>query len=171
MKLNFFQKMIASAGIIAFVILLAGCPYSSNVPIDEGTVKVPAGLEGEWISPGDVENENPTYYVIFKDDKFHATAKKMEYSTSDSAYNSTTYKLTFSDVGGDVYMNAQEDGQASYYLYKFGFDETKKEITCNEVSDYIKETFSTSDELKQFVMKNKANSYFFTNTTDNYVRK
>jgi hypothetical protein len=68
-------------------------------------------------------------------------------------------------------MNAQEDGQASYYLYKFGFDETKKEITCNEVSDYIKETFSTSDELKQFVMKNKANSYFFTNTTDNYVRK
>jgi hypothetical protein len=70
MKLNFFQKMIASAGIIAFVILLAGCPYSSNVPIDEGTVKVPAGLEGEWISPGDVENENPTYYVIFKDDKF-----------------------------------------------------------------------------------------------------
>jgi len=171
MKLNFFQKMMASAGILFFVILLSGCPYSSTVPIDEGTVKVPAGLEGEWISPGDKDSENPTYYVIFKDDKFHATAKKMEYSSTDSAYNATTYKLTFSDVSGDVYMNAQEDGQTSFYLYKFMFDEKSLEITTNEVTDYIKETFSTSDELKQFITKNKSNSYFFTNTTDSYVKK
>lgn len=171
MKFNFFQKLLASAGILFFVILLSGCPYSSSVPIDEGTVKVPANLEGEWISPGDIDSENPTYYVIFKDDKFHATAKKMEYSSSDSAYSATTYKLTFSEVGGEVYMNAQEDGQASYYLYKFMFDEKLTEITTNEVTDYIKETFSTSAELKQFIMKNKSNSYFFTNTTDSYVKK
>ena len=171
MKFNPFQKVLASVALIAFVVLLTGCPYSSTVPIDEGTVKVPSGLAGSWMSSGDAEEEHPTYYLISNDDKYHATAVKNEYSSTDSTYSQTMYHLTFSDVGGEMFMNALEEGGTSYYLYKFSFDDKLGEIQTSEVTDYIKESFSTSKELKDFIAKNKSNSYFFTNTNETYTRK
>jgi hypothetical protein len=171
MKNTVFQKIIASAGLMGIVVLLTGCPYSSSVPIDEGSVKVSNELVGQWIKSSDKETENPTYFVIAKDDKTHATARKFEYSSSDTKYDTTTYHLTFSDVTGDVFMNAIEDGGASYSLYKFIMDEKTKEVTTYEVTDYIKETFNSSKELKDFISKNKSMSYFFTNTTETYVKK
>lgn len=171
MKFKFLKKLTAASIVLVFMVLLTACPYSSSVPIDEGTVKIPSGLEGKWMAPGDEGNENPTFYTISKDDKFHATAKKMEYSSSDSTYNETVYHLTFSEVGDEIFMNALTDGETNYNLYKFVFDDKKGEISAMEVTDYIKETFSNSKELKEFILKNKSNSYFFTNTTDTYVRK
>jgi hypothetical protein len=171
MRFNLFQKVSATIGLLTIVIVLAGCPFSSSVPIDEGTVKVSSGLVGEWISKGDKESENATYFIVTKDDKFRATAKKMEYSSSDSSYSETIYHLTFSDVNGETFMNAMEEEGTTYNLYKFKFDEKAGEIYTSEVTDYIKETFSTSAELKDFIAKNKSNSYFFTNTSETYVRK
>ncbi len=171
MKLNLFQKVVSTIGLMAIVVLLAGCPFSSSVPIDEGTVKISPELVGEWISPADKESANPTYFVITKDDKFHATARKMEYSSSDSSYSETIYHLTFSDVNGETFMNAMEEEGTTYSLFKFKFDEKTGEASTSEVTDYIKETFSTSAELKDFIARNKSNSYFFTNTNDTYVRK
>jgi hypothetical protein len=175
MKLNLFQKVLASIGLVVFVVLLAGCPYSSSVPIDEGTVKISSGLEGQWMNAADKNSEepvqNPTYFIITKVDKFHASAKKMEFSSTDSTYTETLYHLTFSDVNGETFMNALEDGGNTFNLYKFIFDEKKGEIKTFEVTDYIKESFGTSKELKDFIAKNKSNSYFFTNSIETYIRK
>lgn len=171
MRFNFFQKVFAPIGLMAVVVLLAGCPYSSSVPIDEGTVSISSELAGQWISAADKESANPTYFIVTKDDKFRATAKKMEYSSLDSSYRETIYYLTFSDVNGETFMNALENEGTKYSLFKFNFDEKTGEIHTSEVTDYIKETFSTSAELKTFIAKNKSNSYFYTNTSDTYVRK
>ncbi len=171
MKINLYQKVSASIALMAVLVLFSGCPYSSNVPIDEGTVKISPSLSGQWMSTDDQESEHPTIYVIIINDMFHATAKKMEYSTSDSTYSEIVYHLTLSDVGGDVFMNLKEDESSTYNIFKFNFDEKKGEITTSEVTDYIKETFDTSKDLKEFIAKNKSNSYFFTNTTETYIRK
>jgi hypothetical protein len=170
MKINTFQKAIVSLALFGMVILLAGCPYSSSVPIDEGTVKVPGKLVGKWIKSSDKESENPTYFEIVQDDKTNATALKYEYSSNDSIYESTKYHLTFSDVSGEIFMNVIEDGGSSYYLYKFNMDETSGEVSTYEVTDYIKESFNSSNELKNFILKNKTASYFYTNTVDTYVK-
>lgn len=171
MKLTVIQKVITSFGLFGIVLLLAGCPYSSSVPIDEGSMKVPANLAGKWIKSSDKDAANPTYFEISMEDKTHATALKYEYSSNDSTYESTKYHLTFSDVNGEIFMNALEDGGSSYYLYKYKLDESSGEISTYEVTDYIKETFSSSGELKDFISKNKSASYFFTNTIDTYVKK
>ncbi len=171
MRFKWLQKILASTGLLTILVLFAGCPYSSSVPIDEGTVKVSSGLAGKWISAADKESENITYYIITQDDKFMATAKKMEFSSSDSTYSETVYHLTFSDVNGETFMNAIEEGGATYNLFKFNFDEKSGEVHTSEITDYIKETFSTSKELKAFIAKNKSNSYFYTNTSETYIRK
>jgi hypothetical protein len=165
------KKLIFPFSLLALVVLLTACPYSSSVPIDEGTVKVPVELAGKWIAAEENESENPTYFVITIDDSFHATSKKMEYSAADSSYTPTIYHLTFSDVDGETFMNAKEAGINTYNLYKFNFNVKTGEISTSEITDYIKEVFNTSKELKEFISKNKSNSYFYTNTTDNYVRK
>lgn len=170
MRFTFLQKVMVTASMFVLVILLAGCPYSSSVPIDEGTVKVPEKLAGKWIKTSDQGTENPSYFEVTRDDKMHATAVKYEFSSSDSIYESTTYHITFSDVSGEVFMNALEEGGSSYALYKFSFDESTDEVTTYEVTDYIKETFNSSAELKDFIARNKGVSYFYTNTTDKYVR-
>jgi hypothetical protein len=171
MRFNHLQKISMTIGLLAIVVLFAGCPFSSSVPIDEGTVKVSTDLVGEWISTGDKGSENATYFIVTKDDKFNATAKKKEYSSSDSSYSETIYHLTFSDVNGETFMNALEEEGTTYNLYKFKYDEKTGEIHTSEVTDYIKETFNTSKELKDFIAKNKSNSYFYTNTSETYVRK
>ncbi len=171
MRFNFFQKALTSIGLFAIVVLLTGCPFSSSVPIDEGTVAVSPGVVGKWVSKADSEAENPSYYIVSMDDKFHATAKKMEFSSTDSTWAETTYHLTFSDVKGDIFMNAMEDEGTNYNLFKFNYDEKAGEIYTSEVTDYIKETFSSSKDLKDFIAKNKSNSYFYTNTSETYVRK
>jgi hypothetical protein len=166
-----FLKINIALSLMVAVVLLTGCPYSSSVPVDDGSVKIPAMLEGKWISTADLESENPSYFVITITDKFHALATKLEYSSSDSSYAPTNYELTLSDVDGEIFMNAKEQSGSNYNLYKFSVDETKNEIYTTELSDYIKETFSSSKELKSFISKNKGNSYFYTNTSENYVRK
>jgi len=171
MKFNIFQKVISVLCLFGLLMLIAGCPYSSTVPIDEGTARVPSGLEGQWIKVSDKESENPPYFEIRKEDKTNATALKYEFSSEDSIYESTTYHLTFSDVTGDVFMNVIEEGGSSYSLFKFVYDEKAAEITTYEVTDYIKESFNTSAELKSFIAKNKDVGYFYTNTVDTYVRK
>lgn len=171
MKFSRFQKISSLVGLFGIVLMFMGCPYSSSVPIDEGSVNVPNGLEGKWIKTSDKDSENPTYFEIAKDDKTHATVVKYEFSSSDSIYEATKYHLTFSDVKGDVFINLMEDNGSSYSLFKFIYDEKASEITTYEVTDYIKESFNTSAELKDFIAKNKDVSYFFTNSIDNYVRK
>jgi hypothetical protein len=171
MRLNLFQKLVTGLALLALVVLFAGCPYSSAVPIDEGTVKVNDKLVGRWISVADTGTMNPTYFVITKDDKFHATAIKKEFSSSDSTYSETKFLLTFSDVNGETFMNAMEDEGSAYSLYKFTYDEKSGKVNTSEVTDYIKESFNSSAELKAFIAKNKSNSYFYTNTSETYVRK
>lgn len=171
MKLNILHKTAATIGLLTIVVLLTGCPFSSSVPVDEGTVKISDKLAGEWVSAADKGTANPTYFIISVDDKFHATAKKREFSPSDSTYSETIFHLTFSDVNGETFMNALENESTTYSILKFTFDEKNGEASTSEVSDYIKETFTTSQDLKTFIAKNKSNSYFYTNTIEKYVRK
>ncbi len=171
MRTNLIQKLIFSLTTLSLVVMLTACPYSSSVPIDEGTVKIPVELAGQWIASEEKESENPTYFVIVIDDSFHATAKKMEYSAADSSYLPTIYHLTLSDVDGETFMNAKEAGINTYNLYKFNFNTKTGELSTSEITDYIKEVFNSSNELKEFISKNKSKSYFYTNTTDNYIRK
>ncbi|HNX43187.1 MAG TPA: hypothetical protein PLJ84_00060 [Bacteroidales bacterium] len=169
MKSKLIQKTGISMLLMGFVVLFSGCPFSGSVPIDNGTVAIADQLNGEWIKPTDLTEENPTTYMIRQgDDKYHAVAEKSEYSTDDAEYNTTVYNLTFSNVSGETFMSAQEAGTTTYYYYKFAFNKETKEISITEVSDYIKETFNTSEELKSFIANYKQLSFFFTNTTDTY---
>jgi hypothetical protein len=170
MKSSLFQKAAGSLALLGIVILLSGCPFSGSVPIDNGTVPIPDKMLGTWIKVSDIDETEPTTFSITSEDKYHATVSKFEPGTDDSDDHLTYYDITLSNVDGDVFMNVKEAGSTSYYYYKYSYDANTDHLNLYEVSDYIKETFDTSKSLKGFIAKNKSLSFFFTNTTDTYLR-
>lgn len=171
MKTSLFQKAVGSIALFGIVILLSGCPFSGSVPIDNGTVPIPDKLLGTWVKVSDTTETDPTTFSVTLKDKYHATVSKFEPGTEDTDDHLTYYEITLSDVEGDVFMNVQEAGSTSYYYYKYSYDANIDQLNLYEVSDYIKETFDTSKSLKGFIAKNKSLSFFFTNSTDTYIRK
>jgi hypothetical protein len=171
MKTSFFQKAAGSIALLGIIILLSGCPFSGSVPIDEGTVPIPGKMLGTWIKVSDTSEANPTTFSITLEDKYHAEVSKFEPGTEDTEDHLTYYRVSLSDVDGDIFMNVQENGSTSYYYYKYTYDANNDQMNLYEVSDYIKETFDTSKSLKGFIAKNKSLSFFFTNTTDTYLRQ
>lgn len=167
-KIAFIPVSVLS--LFGLMLLLTACPYSSTVPIDEGK-KVPSFVLGDWISSADVEAENPTFYSISVLGENVAQLKKMEFSSTDSVYQPTRYMLTFSDVGGETFINVREEGQDNYSLLKLTMDEAQGTMTTLEVSDYVRETFDNSQDLKKFIAQNKNLSFFFTTSETVYQRK
>ncbi len=171
MKAKILKFLKGTAVLFLLSVLLTACPYSSNVPIDEGTVKIDSKVEGKWMLQTDAESEFPSYFDISFDDSYHVTAKKMEYSEMDESYSETVYKLTFSDVDGETFMNAIEEEGVVYNIYKFDYNTDTDDITLTEVTEYIKETFENSNDLKKFVSENKVHSFFYSNSNELYIRK
>lgn len=171
MKTNLIQNVLGTITLLVIVILLTGCPFSGTIPIDEGTVVVPDDILGTWVKVSDTSETNPATYTISRKDKYHAEVSKFEPAENEADSHETFYGLTFSDVKGDVFLNVQEAGSSTFYYYKFHYDKEAMQISLFEVSDYIKESFDSSKDLKDFIIRNKSLSFFFTNTTETYIRK
>ena len=86
--------------------------------------------------------------------------------------DATVYKGFLSDVKGTMFMNIYENGSASpsYYLYKVDFS-TKGQVKLIGITENVKETFSSSEELKAFIEKYMSLSFFFDKSEDIFIKK
>jgi biopolymer transport protein ExbD len=152
----------------AIVLVIAACPYTSTVPIDQPTVKTDKKMEGKWIKSSDVTAENPNFYEIkiFNDYKY--TIVNNEYSSYDSTYTKTTYIAHASKIENISFLNMQKDGTGDYYLYKFELG--PDELTLFELTDNIDEKFNSSADLKAFVQKNMKLSFFYNKDETKYLK-
>lgn len=164
------QNVIKLFFLAAFVSLIVGCPYESNVPINQANMKFPDKLMGKWMTSSSSENENPTFYVLTAKDDYYFNIEKHEYSSSDSAYSQTNYTSHMSDVDGTNYLNIREDGKDKYMLYKLVW-QSSAEFLLYEVTDNIQEEFNASKSLKEFVAKYQEKSFFFNSSPDRYLKQ
>lgn len=141
--------------IITSALFFYGCPYSSSVPISEPDTDVPADLVGKW---KDASAETKDYYEVMKKSSNTMIVEEYTYDEEKDSFTNTMYNGHVSKVGGDMFLNVQSEG--SYYLYKMDLS-SSQELILYPLSDYIKETFSSSDELKDFVAKYKDLSFFY----------
>ena len=153
------------SGLAMASFLFMGCPYSSEVPIDQPAVKIDEKLLGTWESKSSTDY---TYKVTKSDANTYAIEKK-----SMSSGDVTNYKGFISDIGGVRYMNIYEDGSTTntYYFYKLEISTSGVKSTLTPVTENIDEKFTTSSELKDFFKKNQVNSYFFDKDEDVYIKE
>ncbi len=152
------------------ILLLTGCPYSSDVAIDKTPdVKIDQNLLGAWQPSG---FDSSSVYTVTKADDYHYLIKKE--STTGNETTITKYNAFLSDINGNTFINlwADDDSQApKYYFYKLGWSSDKKQLILYEVTDNIRETFTSSDDLKKFIKDNSKYSFFFNKDSAVYMRK
>lgn len=149
---------------LCLAIVLGGCPYSSETPIDTPSVKIDNKLLGVW----EPKSESDYKYKVSKlDDYTYKIEKKGKASDKSSVYIAYASK-----VGADTFLNLKEDDEYSkeYYLYKMVISPSGGKLTLLSVTENIDEKFTTSEELKKFIEKHKDLSFFYEKTEDEYFK-
>lgn len=149
----------------AFMLLLVcsivfmGCPYSASVSLDEKpSVKIDTRLVGKY------EKSGSQYTVTKSSDLLYKIVEKSE-------DEETSYMGFLSKIGDATFLNVYEENATSptYYFYKVDILEDGN-VELHPITTNIKETFSSSAELKSFVAKYKDLSFFY-DVTETYTKK
>ncbi len=154
---------------LPFILILTGCPYSSDIPIDEPKEKVNQDYIGKWVKASSSTEENPKYYNVTKKDDLHYIFEEFTYSSNDKKYNSDKYVGHSTTLGNVVFLNLQKDEK--YYFYKIELNKEKKQFKLYEVTDNIDEKFNKSSELKAFFDKYKDLSFFYNKDEEKYEKQ
>lgn len=170
MKSRSTFRMLTVAVFAVIAVVFWGCPYQSTVPVDEAGIKVPKSLFGKWIKKSNLEDENPTYYIIEKGEKNRFSITQNEYSTTDSEYSQTKYTGHISNVNDIDFMNILEEGSSEYYIYK-ALWMSDTQLKMFEVTNNITEKFNSSGELKAFIAKHMHLSFFFNKDPEIYIKQ
>lgn len=152
-----FLKIIIFPLLLVF---LAGCPYESSVPLSDANEKYPAALLGDWVKSADQESETPDYYVVEDVDGYNFNIYEYTYSYDDEEYSYTQYSGHQTTIGDVKFLNIYDGSTDGYYFYKLEWT-SKEEFSLHPVTEYIKETFVTSDDLYAYFEKYKDLSFFY----------
>ena len=151
--------------IIIIAVMLGGCPYKSDIPLDTTGKKINPAFLGTW-EPKSSENEK---YKVTKSNDFTYRIVK----TSKSSKDSSVYLGYVVDVDGDAFLNLQEQGEMAdkgYYFYKVSVNESGSKVTLSSVTENITEKFTTGADMKAFFKKYKGLSFFYDKTQDVYIK-
>ena len=145
-------------------LLFMGCPYGAEVSIDEGKTKIDDKLIGKWESKSSTDYD----YIVSKlDDTTYRIEKK-----SKTEGEPTIYMGFISVIDDTRFLNIWEDANSTrtYYFYKMDLTGSGAKLTLSPVTENIKETFTSSNDLKAFFAKNKNLSFFYDKEDEVYIR-
>lgn len=159
------KKLLLQIGLLAgLMLVLQGCPYGTEVAIDEPSVKIDEKLLGKW----EAKNSGDYMYTVTKKDDFNYKFEKKG-KTSPEA---TLYTAFISMIDGARFLNISEDGSSTktYYLYKLEMSTSGAKATLLPVTENITEKFTAGPELKAFIKKNMGLSFFYSKDKEEYFR-
>jgi len=157
------MKKLKLFGLLSLLsILFMGCPYTSEVAIDNPSVKIEPKMLGQWESKN---SETDKYSVTKADDYTYNIEKK-------SSSSITHYKAYESVLNGTKFLNLWEDSASTktFYLYKYELSGSGAKITLKGITDNITEKFTSSADLKKFILANMGLSFFYDKEDEVYIR-
>lgn len=164
------KSLVSASILIIAALLLAGCPYSSSVPLSEPSEAVDPGLYGKWLK--DSGDENPDYYDIEEIDGISFNLTKFTWDSEALEYSmDTRYTSWFTTIGDVRFINIEDvDDPGTYYFYKLEMP-TADSFVLFEVTDNIDEEFTDSDEIYEFFDAYKHLSFFYNTDEETYLRE
>jgi hypothetical protein len=160
------KKSLPWAILICIGFMFMGCPYHSSVAIDTPTVKIDTKLLGKWQKR---TSDDDTYIITKKDDYNYEILDKEKSPQAGSTPKKYTAFLSI--INGTKFMNLYDESEdtKSYYFYKLDMDDETGGFSLSPVTEYITETFGTSDSLKMYFKANMGVSFFYE-TKDDYIK-
>jgi hypothetical protein len=144
--------------------LCFACPYESVTPIDQPQIPINKTLIGVWKEEG--QTEEPNNFDIRKQDEFTYLITENTYRKQDKTLEQKKFKGYLSIIDNASFLNIKMIKDSTnltvsdnYFLYKIENKENK--IRLLPLSQYIREQFSTSKELQEFIRKYQNLSFFY----------
>ena len=159
------RKFLLQLGVLAgLMIVLQGCPYGSDVAIDEPTVKIDEKLLGKW----EAKNSGDYMYTVSKKDDYNYKFEKKGKTSSETS----VYTAFLSVIDNVKFLNIYEDNANPkvYYLYKLEMSGSRAKVSLLPVTENITEKFTSPAELKAFVKKYMGLSFFYSKDKEEYFR-
>jgi len=148
--------------LLTLCIMLGGCPYNSEVPIDKPSIKINPALLGTWKLQKSEGGEAEKYKVA-AENEFTYTVDQIKQGKDPIPFEH--YKAYLSAIDGDTLLNlwgVQEKGTPpNYTFYKLVMSADRKKVTLLPVTENITETFTKSEVMKEFFRKYKNLSFFY----------
>ena len=152
LKTIHMNKLVQLVAMAACCFLLMGCPYETEVPISEPSVKFPADLLGKWES----KSASDEIITISKKTDYIVSISKTKKEPKEDD-KPEEYEAYLSDIDAVKFLNISELNEqgsgAKFYLYRIEVSANSSRITLNAVTENIDEQFSNSAELKAFIQK------------------
>ncbi len=150
------------------IVFMTACPFEAPFPIDEPSVKYSPAMIGKWIEESELESETPPYYMISDIDSYSFTVEEYTYDTDEETYTTEEYTAHLSEVGDYKFINIYDYTMESWYFYRLDWDDPDQ-FSLYAVTEYIDESFDSSEEMKIFFEKYCELSFFYQGA-ETYMR-
>lgn len=152
------QTLFVRIILLLLLFITTGCPYESEVPIDEPSVAIPPTLPGVWkglsdsgavitVTPADAYTFEISYYKQTDGTKYY------------SAHLSELRNVLLINLHPKKPVATGLSG--AYAFYKFELSDNGKHLTLTPVTENIKEKFTSSHRQKAFFKKYVHTSFFY----------
>jgi len=157
---HFWQKIILLSTILA---LCTACPYESAVPISKAKIPIKKQFIGKWTDAPEsnnfIEIKAKGEYLYLIEENVFSRVKKVHEVKKYYAHLSKIDSTLFLNVSPrDSLEKAFRDD--SFLLYRLEQVDSIK-FKLHPLSKHIKEKFENSEDLKDFIQKYKALSFFY----------
>ena len=163
------KKILPVILLVPILILLWGCPYKSEIPLDDAKEKIQKDLIGEFVVESQLNTAHPSYYRLAVLDSLHYDVQNFEYNVNDSTYEVKSFTGHTTLLGTHLFMNLQEQGKKDYLLYRIQF--RGNGFTLYEVSENIDEQFTDASKMREFFEQYKNLSFFYNKDEVLLVRR
>lgn len=154
-----------SALLLSISLFFMGCPYSSEVPLGSKGDRIPEKWEGEWKRSGDDSQK----MSIRKQNDFTFTLIKTE--KGDTRTKVDTFECMVFKMGNTYIVQADSKGQADAKRYLFYKVEVQEYLLhFFEVTDNIREEFTSSAEMMAFFKQGAQLSYFYNKDEEEWIK-
>lgn len=158
-------NFLFSALLLTFSLFLMGCPYSSDIPLGAKGDRIPDKWEGEWKRSGDdsqkmsIRKKNDYVFTLIKTEK------------GDTRTKVDTFECKVFRMGYTAIVQADSKGKSDAKRYLFYKVEVQEYLLrFFEVTDNIREEFTSSSEMMAFFRQGAPLSYFYNKDEEEWVK-
>lgn len=136
------RRLMQTGALALCCLMLYGCPYESQVPIDKPRIPVDERMLGAWLS----DDQSYNRYTVSR-------ASEYEYKVLQRATtgNTSRYKAHLTDVRGATFMNLYSDSTGTYYLYRVRINPDGSRMTLMPVTESLPGQFVSSEDLRSYI--------------------
>ncbi len=157
------KQLFRLLSLVLIVFACTACPYQSEVPVGEAISLDPA-VVGKWKTP--LGKKEDYMEVRQTDDKYYLIVE-YSYNQTQKQYATKEYTAHLSELNGTKYLNVkvkkvdEKNSTPPSGLFLHKIDIKGNEIVLSPLSEFIREKFSTSADLQNFIQKHSNLSFFF----------